>query len=265
MICFSLEQKLRGDRALDQDAWMNRQRMAVRGNATTFPLAWEDLLQQLQGLDSTGGKQSVEAQLPHTGVRLCELVNVIVKTPRVQDAIDVGRLVHQARVRRSVVVRLLEDAVARGHPAFKHVNMETMYRKADGLPEDGVPDEIVAVLPFDADLDRIMRQKAATPVRQEMVPEELAQEMKDMSKPNAVVRERTSVGIADVNAQHVSALQATAVRKLGESDENIAEFVLRTGNQLLDQFRPQYFGFAFPYVFKFCTGMPDPAAWSEVN
>lgn len=48
MICFSLEQKLRGDRALDQDAWMNRHRMAARGNATTFPLAWEDLLQQLQ-------------------------------------------------------------------------------------------------------------------------------------------------------------------------------------------------------------------------
>ena len=48
MICFSLEQKLRGDRALDQDAWMNPYRMAAQGNATTFPLAWEDLLQQLQ-------------------------------------------------------------------------------------------------------------------------------------------------------------------------------------------------------------------------
>ena len=33
---------------MDQDTWMNRQRMAARGNATAFPLAWEDLLQQLQ-------------------------------------------------------------------------------------------------------------------------------------------------------------------------------------------------------------------------
>ena len=50
MIFFSLGQKLRGDRALDQDTWMNRQRMAARGNATAFPSAWEDLLQQLQAL-----------------------------------------------------------------------------------------------------------------------------------------------------------------------------------------------------------------------
>ncbi|CAK9113461.1 unnamed protein product, partial [Durusdinium trenchii] len=122
----------------------------------------------------------------------------------------------------------------------------------------------VAVLPYDADLDRIMRQKAATPVREELEPQELEAEMKDMAKPNAVVGERTSVGMADVNAQHVSALQATAAQKLGASGEHAAEFVLRTGNKLLDQFRPQYFGFAFPYIFKYCTGMPDPAAWSNV-
>ena len=52
MICFSFELKLGGERTLDQDAWMNRQCMAFRGNATTFPLAWEDLLQQLQTLAS---------------------------------------------------------------------------------------------------------------------------------------------------------------------------------------------------------------------
>ena len=111
-----------------------------------------------------------------------------------------------------------------------------------------------------------MRQKAATPVRQEMCADELAEEMKSMAKPNAVVGERTSVGMADVNAQHVSALQATAARSQGpESVEETAELTLRTGNRLLDQFRPQYFGFAFPYVFKFCTGMPDPPAWSAVE
>ena len=109
-------------------------------------------------------------------------------------------------------------------------------------------------------------QKAATHVRQEMCADELAEEMKSMAKPNAVVGERTSVGMADVNAQHVSALQATAARSQGpESVEEAAEFTLRAGNRLLDQFRPQHFGFAFPYVFKFCTGMPDPPAWSAVE
>ena len=38
--------------------------------------------------------------------------------------------------------------------------------------------------------------------------------------------------------------------------------MLRTGNRLLDQFQPKYFGIAFPYVFKYCTGVPDPPAWS---
>ena len=110
-----------------------------------------------------------------------------------------------------------------------------------------------------------MRQKAATPVRQEMAGEELAEEMRHMAKPNAVVGERTSLGMADVNAQHVSALQATAARSQGDSAMEQAEFVLQTGNKLLDQFRPEYFGFAFPYVFKFCTGMPDPPVWSQTE
>ena len=266
MICFSLEQKLRGDRALDQDAWMNRQRMAVRGNATTFPLAWEDLLQQLQDLEKKPLQKAARLKLPHCGAKLREVVNVIVKSHKRHETLDVSRIVHQARVRRAVVVRLIEDAVARGHPAFQGIEMEQMYSEAKALPEDGVPDEVVAMLPYDEDLNCIMRQKAATPVRQEMCADELAEEMKSMAKPNAVVGERTSLGMADVNAQHVSALQATAARSQGpESVEETAELTLRTGNRLLDQFRPQYFGFAFPYVFKFCTGMPDPPAWSAVE
>ena len=80
MICFSLEQKSRGDRALDQDVWMNRQRMAVRGNATTFPLAWEDLLQQLQDLEKKAVQKTAGLKLPHCGAKLREVVNVIVKS-----------------------------------------------------------------------------------------------------------------------------------------------------------------------------------------
>eukprot|EP00438_Fugacium_kawagutii_P014564 Skav232307 [mRNA] locus=scaffold882:595493:597445:- [translate_table: standard] len=265
MICFSLEQKLRGDRAWDQDAWMNRQRMAMRGNATTFPLAWDDLLQQLQALEPKSCNEGQKVQLPHSGAKLREVVSVIVKSHKGHETLDLGRILHQARVRRAVVVRLIEDAVARGHPAFQDIHMEQMYTRATALPLDGIPEEVIAELPYDSDLNAIVRQKAATPVRQEMAPEELAQEMKSMAKPNAVVGERTSVGMADINAQHVSALQATAARSQGqESVEEAMEFTLRTGNRLLDQFRPQYFGFAFPYVFKFCTGMPDPPGWSAV-
>ena len=141
--------------------------------------------------------------------------------------------------------------------------MEAMYHKASHLPEDAVPEEVIAVLPLDDGLNQIMRQKAATLVRGEMPSHELAEEFRHMMKPNAVVADKTSVGLADVNASHVSALQATATKGASEGQE-VPEYVLRTGNKLLDQFQPKYFGMAFPYVFKskYCTGMPDPPAWS---
>ena len=32
---------------------------------------------------------------------------------------------------------------------------------------------------------------------------------------------------------------------------------------MLDQFEPWYFGVAFAFLFKYCTGMPDMPQWSE--
>ena len=44
MICFSFESKHRRERAFDTDVHMVRHRMGARGNATSFPLPWADLL-----------------------------------------------------------------------------------------------------------------------------------------------------------------------------------------------------------------------------
>ena len=223
MVCFSLEQKLRGDRALDQDQWMNRNRLVARGNATTFPLAWEDLLQQMQTLESGNKGREREKNaggLPHCGEALRQMASVIVKSAHAKsDDVDIGRVIHQARVRRQVVVQLIEAAVERGHPAFQHVEMEAMYCKAAQLPEDAVPEEVIAVLPVDNALNQIIRQKAATPVREAMPSHDLAQEFRHMMKPNAVVAEKTSVGLTDVNASHVSALQATATKSSGDREQ----------------------------------------------
>ena len=32
---------------------------------------------------------------------------------------------------------------------------------------------------------------------------------------------------------------------------------------MVDQFQPWYFGVAFAFVFKYCTGMPDMPEWSQ--
>jgi hypothetical protein len=55
MICFSLEKKYRGKRAFDMNVHMNNHRMGARGNVTSFPLPWQDLLQQLR--DAEGNQK----------------------------------------------------------------------------------------------------------------------------------------------------------------------------------------------------------------
>lgn len=37
----------------------------------------------------------------------------------------------------------------------------------------------------------------------------------------------------------------------------VPQYAVQTGNVLVEQFEPWYFGVAFAFAFKFCTGMPD--------
>ena len=255
MCCFSLEKRLLGDRALDQDAFMPRQRLVARGNATTFPLAWEDILQHLEAAEAG------PLALPRTGVELAETVSVVLKTMHASnDAEGLGKVIHQARVRRAVVLQLLQEAKTRGHPAYKHLNMLEASTRAQTLPEDGIPDEIIAVLPYDDDLANVRRQKAATPVRENLTLEGVAEELGEMCKPNAVVNENSSGGIGDTNAQQVAALEA--LQRGANAGAGDSVLTVTMGNRLLDQFQPWYFAFAFAYVFPFCTAMPDPPAWN---
>ena len=39
--------------------------------------------------------------------------------------------------------------------------------------------------------------------------------------------------------------------------------VVTTGSALVDQFQPWYFGVAFAFIFKYCTGLPDMPAFAE--
>ena len=41
------------------------------------------------------------------------------------------------------------------------------------------------------------------------------------------------------------------------------QFILATGNGMMNQFEPWYFGVAFAFCFKFCSGMPDLPSWSK--
>ena len=194
------------------------------------------------------------------------------------------KFIHQATVRRKVVIKLIENAKARGHRAYKHVNLEAMRAKAQSLPEHGVPPEIVKLLPHDDDLDKLQIQKNAAPV-----PGRIDLSSTDanliITQPNAVLQEQSGENETDLNAQRVAALRHLCDRLAVEEDDSsdtepetkvprtegtretedptLNRFKVITGNRMVDQFQPWYFGVAFAFLFKYCTGMPDMPAFLE--
>ena len=143
LICMSMEARFRSEAcALDETAHMARHRFGARGNALSFPLPWEDVLKALQG----EGDQA--AALPRSGAELGQLVRVLLKTNRkgkTSDA-EIKNLIHQANVRREVVVNLILDMKRLGHPSFAGVDEEGVCLRAAALPANGVPPEVLKVV-----------------------------------------------------------------------------------------------------------------------
>ena len=121
MICLMFEQKgIWGHRAMDELMHGNAHRMAARRNATSFPLPRHDLLKQL-----TDGAKMEEpgrsASLPRTGQELTHVVYSF-ETSNTHGGADVNmaRFIHQAMVRRSVAVKLIETMMKK--EATQHIN-----------------------------------------------------------------------------------------------------------------------------------------------
>ena len=263
LTCFSIEWRYLQDRSLAQDALMNRHRLCAKGNATTFPLPWEDLLAEFERLGTPATNASVN-MLPHVGKELSDKVAVIIKIGDKTDKEAIRQqIIHQAVVRRRVVVGLIAAMVARSHPAYQGIDMAVVETRAEMLPDNDVPAEIIALPDNDGSLDQVLRQKAATPVNDQMTAEEARREFGHMLKPNAVVLEKTSAGCQDVNAQHVSALEEIVARAEPASARPLPEVTLYTGTKLMDQFQPLYFALAFPFVFPYGIGLPDVPKWSQ--
>ena len=292
---------------------MNRHRLGARGNATSFPMPWHDLLRQFKEEQQEAGK--LACGLPHTGKELSSFVSVVVKTHKEEDVDgrNLSKFIHQAIVRRDVVVRLIDNARRRGHRAYRNIDMAQVKLKAgQELQEKDVPVCAAHLTELDELLDKIQVQKAATPVPGRTELAEVGKAM-DAVKPNGVVLERSSNDEADINANRISAVQSLLRRLNGDvvsqqeastlSDESEedgasngsepgrveasetkrkrASYVhvsakaakrvhdeyaqnrrvqrkeIATGNELIDQFEPWYFGVAFAFMFKYCTGMPD--------
>lgn len=86
--------------AMDQTAHMAHHRFGARGNALTFPLPWEGILQALQ--QQTGAEEAHHVVLPRTGSELAPIVRILLKTNKhgKTSEEEVKSLIHQAIVRR---------------------------------------------------------------------------------------------------------------------------------------------------------------------
>lgn len=157
MICFTLE--CRYGNLFDTIANMADARVAARGNATSFPLPWRDVLAHLENAETSQG--SATPSLPRTGEELSNYVHILLKSTIQDQPEEMKHFIHQARVRRNVVVKLIKNAKRRGHRAYADVNLDDVAEKALLLPEDGIPPEIVQLLPSDDAMDHLQIQKAA--------------------------------------------------------------------------------------------------------
>ena len=81
------------------EAHMAWHRMGARGNTTSFPLPWSDLLAELVRLDDrTDAEHSPD--LPWAGEQLADKISILLKT-RGDDAASMAQFIHQALVRRA--------------------------------------------------------------------------------------------------------------------------------------------------------------------
>ena len=254
MISFTLEKKYRGKekRLFDQPVHMQRHTIGTRGNATSFPMPWQEILRMLQDVDQQT-ENAAQLDLPHSGEDLVRWVQVLLKTSGEDGIDDMKGLVHQASVRADVVVALIEELKNRGHRAYKDLDMLRVRRKAEEtLPQSGIPPEIMHLIKIkntDDSLDKVQIQKEATPVPGRCQSEAEAGRIFDALAPNAVVCERSTEDGVDVLAQRAAAFQdigaqlekhSQGVAKRGPRSDakKGVKVAVSVGNAMIDQFKP---------------------------
>jgi hypothetical protein len=156
------------------------------------------LLAELQHLDEEQ-EQGKSPDLPKVGADLAHVVQVLLKTNDSDDREALSNFVHQAHVRRHVVVQTILNAKARGRRAYVRVDEQKMKEKAESLPVNGIPMELTHLLPNDESISKLHIQKAATPVEGLRADVAGAARAIAIQRPNAVVLEKSCNDEADIN------------------------------------------------------------------
>ena len=137
MIWFSMEVKY--GHMLDSKLQMHRHRVGARGNATTFLSPRESILSELQRLEAQNESASASTTLPRTGEDLRYVVQILLRTNDEDKRDNLKHFIHQARVKRAIVVQLILSMKRRGHRSYVHLDEEADHQRGQKLPVDGVP------------------------------------------------------------------------------------------------------------------------------
>ena len=186
--------------------------MAARGNATSFLMPWQSILSELSKLEKLQ-ERGKAADLPLSGEDLRSVVQVLLKCNDSTQKKNLPKFIHQATVRRSVVIRHFQDMKERGHRGYLHVNMEQVIAKATStLPENGVPEIILRDLPFESDISKIMIQQAATPVAEPTADLNRVERLLSVTVPNAVTMKNSSRDTVDYNNMYHNAFEHVKIK-----------------------------------------------------
>jgi hypothetical protein len=183
MICFSM--KVKYGNVFDSKLHTQRHRVGARGNATTFLLPWGNILAELQRLGGNADSPPVVPDVPRSGSQLACVAQVLLKTNDEEKRYFLKHFIHQANVNRDKVVRCILG------------NEAKVRQKAKQLFANGIPLELISLLPNDNSFEKLHVQNAATPGDAMKDPDKIKQSSKGEG-PNAVVLERSSAEGADI-------------------------------------------------------------------
>ena len=161
MLCFSMEVKY--GNMFDTTVHRQDMRVAARGNATSFLMPWQSILAELRRQEEKGRSRGIRIGFPVAEEELRSVVQVLLKCNDSSKRKGLPQFIHQAHVRRDVVVRHIQDMKDRGHRAYVNVDMAKVAAKAKAtLPQNGVPPEILRELPYAPHIAKQPLQKHAS-------------------------------------------------------------------------------------------------------
>jgi len=236
-----------------------RGRTAARGNVFSFMMPWEDILKNLYQAEHS----SVRVALPNDGSVLAVLLRVHI----IGGSIDVTKHLKDVHLRVHVVLRMLEELIARGFPGYRHYRMEDIRKRTQEVYGS---DESAELIPPEirAEIERSRqgshRRNDPAPWDKNATPSEPPsadyENMFRARRPFEIVPQRSSDAGVDVNTAQACAL------------EGFDTLSIQTGSSMLAQWKSEYLCSSNPFTLALPVGgydlrgaprwrRPDDAAW----